>query len=130
MVFNWSPKIITFLGGLLILLSQPDLSAQSLPIDRFCDIYGENASHRIDKIIRLFKLPFRPVEQLVGNTSCSNGETFTLKTSCVGDLRVGIFSLSDPTAKTPPSKATRLFHLYTSASGPKSPLLCNPPTAQ
>lgn len=123
------PNLILVIGGLFILFGQPDLKGQNLPMDRFCDIYGENASHRIAKIIRLFKLSLRPAEQLTGSTQCTNGETFTLKTSCVGALRVGIFSLSDPTSISPPAKASQLFHLYTLSNGSKALLLCTQPTA-
>ena len=120
-------RTILFVGLFMIFLLPSNLMSQNLPMDRFCDIYSDSAPLRLDKIIRLFKLQFRPLEQLNGQTECSSGETFTLKTSCVGAFRVVVFSLSHPESETLPSHATRLIHLYSNQSGRKMPVLCHPP---
>ncbi len=115
-------QVILFV--VLIIHSEMGL-AQGLSIDRFCDIYADTAPQRIDKIIRLFKLPYRSADQLNGKSFCQNGESFEIKTSCIGPNRVAILSLSHPKSQTKPSSATRLFHLYTT-TGDKSFTPCQP----
>lgn len=117
-------KLVIILSTLL--LSPVFCPGQGMPIDRFCEIYGDNAKERVDKIIRVFKLKYRPAEQLSGKADCKTGEKFVLKTKCMGANRIAILSLSNPEAKTYPSGASRLFHLKTRTQGDESLTPCQP----
>jgi hypothetical protein len=101
-------------------------SAQGISVTRFCDIYAESAPLRVEKIIHLFKLPYRPAEQLIGTSNCPGGESFYLKTACVGPHRVAILTLSNPNAKTESANATRLFHLYKTPGSDANLTPCQP----
>ncbi len=103
---------------------------QGMPIDRFCEIYADSAPKRVDKIIRVFKLIYRPAEQLSGKANCQTGEIFILKTSCMGSNQIAILSLSHPDSKSHPSGATRLFQLKTRKSGDESFTRCQKVTPQ
>jgi hypothetical protein len=115
---------------LLILFNPLPILAQGMSIDGFCEIYADTAPQRVDKIIRIFKLPQRPVEQLTGKATCQTGETFILKTTCVGLNRVAILTLSHPGSNAFPSGATRLFHLVTGNPSNETLTLCTPPTTE
>lgn len=101
----------------LIVLFPVASFGQGMSIDRFCEIYADSAPQRIDKIIRIFQLVNRPAEQLTGNASCQSGETFILKTTCIGPHRVAILSISNPNSTEYPHSASRLFHLKTKTAG-------------
>ena len=115
-------KIVNILSALL--LSPVFCLGQGMPIDRFCEIYGDNAKERVDKIIRVFKLKYRPADQLTGMADCKTGEKFVLKTKCMGANRIAILSLSHPESKIYPSGASRLFHLKTRFQGDESLTPC------
>ncbi len=104
--------------------------AQDFSINDFCKIKGEPASQRIDKIIRWFKLPYQSADQLSGRSKCPKGESFKIKTSCVGPHRVAIISFLIKRYEKPPLKTTRLFHLYTKRSGGDKLTLCWPKTTE
>ncbi|MCG8333176.1 MAG: hypothetical protein MJE63_01570 [Proteobacteria bacterium] len=108
----------------IFLLSPIFCLGQGMPIDRFCEIYGDNAKERVDKIIRVFKLMYRPAEQLSGKADCKTGEKFVLKTRCMGANRIAILSLTHPGSNSYPSGASRLFHLKTRTSGDESLTPC------
>lgn len=108
----------------ILLLSPFFCLGQGMPIDRFCEIYGDNAKERVDKIIRVFKLKYRPADQLTGKADCKTGEKFVLKTKCMGVNRIAILSLSHPESTNYPSGASRLFHLKTRTQGDESLASC------
>lgn len=104
--------------------------AQEFSMDDFCDIEGTSASLRIDKIIRWFKLSHQAVGQLTGRSKCPKGESFVIKTTCIGPYRVAIISLLKTRDEKQPLMATRLFHLYTKINGNDKLTLCQPATSE
>ncbi len=93
-------------------------------MDRFCGIYGDSTTQRIEKIVRIFKLEYRTAEELIGNITCPDGEIFTLTNSCVGLNRIAILSLSNDKTQKHLSAATKLIHLYKRKSGQIEFLKC------
>ncbi len=123
-------RTTTMIMTTILLLSPFFCLGQGMPIDRFCEIYGDNAKERVDKIIRVFKLKYRPADQLTGIADCKTGEKFVLKTKCMGANRIAILSLTHPGSPNKPSGASRLFHLKTRTQGDESLTSCLPSTNQ
>ena len=126
-ISKFALKITLFLCLCVVSMTS---QAQELSIDRFCEIYADSAPQRVDKIIRIFNLEYRPAAQLTGNAKCPAGEVFSLKTACIGNYRVAILSLAHPGSQTYPAGASKLFHLYTVQAGDDFLTPCQPATTQ
>jgi len=121
MIFNSLGKKLVMLS----VLASPAVSfGQGIPMERFCDIYGDTAPQRIEKIVRIFRLRYRTAEEMNGDITCPEGEVFKLTSPCIGLYRIAIFSLSNDKTQRHLSAATKLIHLYKSKNGEEELLRC------